>query len=143
LSRRLVPALAVIVAACRDAASSVFPETPLGRVGRDWLAAHNRAEGHAVVHFTMVNRGSGPMSGAQVDSAVYAGVKLARTLGPLVPVKVVESSDTSLAVLLTARDGGLWTARFKPVAQPSAINVDVHVTRAWVYRGGSSLESSP
>ena len=46
--RRLLPSLAFLLA-CRGGAPD-FPETPLGRVGHDWLAAHNRAEGHAAVH---------------------------------------------------------------------------------------------
>jgi hypothetical protein len=52
--------LAVLLGSCRNA-SPEFPKTPLGQVGRDWLAAHNRAEGHAAVHFTLLNRGSAAM----------------------------------------------------------------------------------
>ena len=53
---------AVALAGCRDASSSVVPETPLGQVARDWLTAHNRDEGHAMVHFTIENRGTGPIT---------------------------------------------------------------------------------
>jgi hypothetical protein len=119
----------LVLMGCRDAGSNVFPETVLGRVGRDWLAAHNRHEGHAVVHFTMVNRGAAPMSGAQMDSTVYAGVRLADSLGPLVPVKVAQSSDTLLAVDLTSRDGKIWMAEFRPAVQPSLVKVDVRVSK--------------
>jgi len=118
----------LVLFGCRDAGSAVFPETPLGVTARDWLAAHNRDEGHAVVHFTMVNRGSAPMSGAQMDSTVYAGVRLADSLGPLVPVKVERASDSLLAVLLTSKDGGRWMAEFRPVSQPGLVKVDVRVT---------------
>src|SRR5262245_10473437 len=79
---RLVLPLVLLLGSCRDR-SPDFPETPLGHVGHDWLAAHNRGEGHAVVHFTMLNRGSADMSGAQMDSAVRAGVQLAQRVGPL------------------------------------------------------------
>ena len=138
---RLALLSTLVVASCRNAGSSVFPPTPLGRMGRDWLAAHNRAEGHAIVHFTMVNRGTAPMSGAQTDSAVYAGVTLARQLGPLIPVKVLQSSDSLLAVLLRSGDGtnGEWMAQFTPARQPSPVKVIVRVGRSWTKHGGSSL----
>jgi hypothetical protein len=69
------------------------------------------------------------MSGAQMDSTVYAGVRLADSLGPLVPVKVAQSSDTLLAVDLTSRDGKIWMAEFRPVVQPSLVKVDVRVSK--------------
>ena len=69
--------LILLLGSCRGG-SPGFPETPLGHVGHDWLAAHNRGEGHAAVHFTMVNRGSAVMSGAQMDSAVRAQVEVDR-----------------------------------------------------------------
>ena len=121
----------VLLASCRDAASRVFPATPLGRMGRDWLAAHNRAEGHAVVHFTMVNRGSAPITGAQTDSIVRDGVRLAQTVGPLVPIGAWQSSDTLLSVLLHSADtaSSLWTAEFKPADQPSLVRVLVKLHR--------------
>src|SRR5215471_1790200 len=99
----------VLLLACRGGMPD-FPETPLGHIGHDWLAAHNRGEGHAVVHFTMLNRGSAAMSGAQMDSAVRAGVELARRVGPLVPVQLLYSSDTTLIMLLRSRDSSLWSA---------------------------------
>jgi len=129
----------LVLMGCRDAGSNVFPETVLGRVGRDWLAAHNRHEGHAVVHFAMVNRGTAPMSGAQMDSTVYAGVRLADSLGSLVPTKLLQSSDSLLAVNLTSNDGGTWMAEFRPAVQPSLVKVDVRIVRTWIYHGGSEF----
>jgi len=119
----------VFLLACRGGAPD-FPDTPLGHVGHDWLAAHNRAEGHAIVHFTMVNRGSAGMSGAQMDSAVHAGVQLAERVGPLVPVRLLSSSDTALIMLLRSADGSLWNGRFAQAVQPSLVKVDVQVVRA-------------
>ena len=58
---RLQLPLVLLLGSCRNG-SPAFPETPLGQVGHDWLAAHNRAEGHAAVHFTMLNRGSAAVS---------------------------------------------------------------------------------
>lgn len=124
INRTAFLVLLVAVAACRD---DMFPATPLGRAGRDWLAAHNRGEGHAMVHFTMENRGTRTMSGAQTDSAVYAGVKLAQELGPLVPVRLIYSSDTSFAVLMRSAKRGMWTAEFKSAVQPSLVKVLVRV----------------
>ena len=125
--RRLLTPLAFLFA-CRGGAPD-FPETPLGRVGHDWLAAHNRAEGHAAVHFTMLNRGSAAMSGAQTDSVVRAGVELAQRVGPLVPVRLLYSSDTALAMRLRSADGTLWSARFTPAVQPSFVKVAVELER--------------
>jgi len=119
----------VFLLACRGGAPD-FPDTPLGHVGHDWLAAHNRAEGHAIVHFTMVNRGSAGMSGAQMDSAVHAGVQLAERVGPLVPVRLLSSSDTALSMLLRSADGSLWNGRFTQAVQPSLVKVEVQVVRA-------------
>jgi hypothetical protein len=126
---RLLPSLVVLLVSCRDRAPT-FPETPLGHVGHDWLAAHNRAEGHAIVHFTTLNRGRSAMSGAQMDSVVRAGVELAQRVGPLVPVRLLHSSDTALIMLLRSADGSLWNGRFKPAVQPSLVKVDVQVNRA-------------
>jgi len=125
---RQLPSLAVLLA-CGGGAPG-FPETPLGRVGHDWLAAHNRAEGHAAVHFTMLNRGSAAMSGAQMDSAVNAGVQRAERIGRLVPVRLLYSSDTALIVQLRSADGSLWNGRFRQAVQPSLVKVDVQVDRA-------------
>ena len=125
--RRLLTPL-VCLLACRGGAPD-FPETPLGRVGHDWLAAHNRAEGHAAVHFTMLNRGSAAMSGAQTDSVVRAGVELAQRVGSLVPVRLLYSSDTALAMRLRSADGSLWSARFTPAVQPSLVKVAVELKR--------------
>jgi len=126
---RLVLPLALLLDACRDA-SPAFPETPLGHVGHEWLAAHNRAEGHAVVHFTMLNRGSAGMSGAQMDSAVHAGVQLAQRVGPLTPARLLVSTDTMLVMLLRSADDSLWGARFTPAVQPSIVKIDVDINRA-------------
>ena len=125
----LVLPLILLLGSCRGA-SPGFPETPLGHVGHDWLAAHNRGEGHAAVHFTMGNRGSAAMSGAQMDSAVRAQVQLAQRVGPLVPVRLLASSDTMLVMLLRSADDSLWSARFTRVAQPALTKVDVEVNRA-------------
>ena len=125
--RRLLPSL-IFLLACRGGAPS-FPETALGRAGHDWLAAHNRAEGHAVVHFTMVNRGTAVMSGAQMDSAVHAGVQLAERVGRLVPVRLLYSSDTTLVMLLRSADSSVWSARFTRAVQPSLVKVAVELKR--------------
>ena len=92
-----------------------------------------------MVHFTMVNRGSAPMTGAQMDSTVYAGVKLAQSLGPLRPVKVLQSSDTLLVVDLRTTKGEAWMAQFRPAVQPSLVKVAVSVGRPSVVQSGSSL----
>ena len=138
-ARRVLP-LILLLGSCRDG-SPGFPETLLGHVGHDWLAAHNRGEGHAVVHFTMVNRGSAAMSGAQMDSAVRAGVQFAQRVGPLVPARVLYSSDTMLVMLLRSRDDSLWSARFTPVAQPGLVKVGVEVSR--VHAGDGKLVAYP
>ena len=80
-----------------------------------------------MVHFTMVNRGTAPMSGGQTDSAVYAGVKLAQELGPLVPVKLLYASDTSVTVLLRSTNRGTWKAEFTSAVQPSLVKVLVRM----------------
>ena len=126
---RLALPLLLLVGSCRQGQAD-FPETPLGHVGHDWLAAHNRGEGHAVVHFTMLNRGNGGMSGAQMDSAVRAEVQLAQRVGRLVPVRLLVSSDSMLVMLLRSTDDSLWSARFTPAAQPGLVKVDVEVNRA-------------
>ena len=140
VARRSLLPLVLLFGACR-AGSPGFPETPLGYVGHDWLAAHNRGEGHAVVHFTMVNRGSGGMSGAQMDSAVRAGVQFAQRVGPLVPVRLLYSSDTMLVMLLRSRDDSLWAARFTPMAQPGLVKVAVDVSPA--HAGDGKLVAYP
>jgi hypothetical protein len=126
-AERLVLLSTVLLVSCRDAGSSLFPSTPLGELGVAWLAAHNRAEGHAMVHFTMVNRGTAPMNGAQTDSAVYAGVKLAQELGPLVPIKLLYASDTSVTILLRSANRGMWRAEFTSAVQPSLVKVRVRM----------------
>ena len=125
--RCLLPPLAFLLA-CRGGPPG-FPETPLGRVGHDWLAAHNRAEGHAAVHFTMLNRGSAVMTGAQMDSAVHASVQLAERVGPLVLVRLLYSSDTTLVMLLRSADRSVWSVRFTRAVQPSLVKVAVDVDR--------------
>ena len=119
----------VLLIGCRDARSAVIPETSLGSAAKAWLFAHNQGDGHAMVHFTLENRGSAPMNGAQVDSTVYDGVRFARELGPVELVKLLRSTDASLSVLLRATDGDLWTAEFTPAAQPSPVRVSVVVSR--------------
>ena len=124
----LTPLIVAFLLACRGGAPS-FPETPLGHVGHDWLAAHNRAEGHAFVHFTMLNRGSAAMSGAQMDSTVHAGVQRAERIGHLVPVRLLFSSDTTVVMLLRAADRSVWSARFTQAVQPSLVKVAVELER--------------
>jgi hypothetical protein len=119
--------LSIATFGCRNA---VVPDTPLGRVAADWLAAHNRGEGHAAVHYTLTHQGTLKMTGAQVDSVVYESVRFARAVGPFEPVRLLESSDTSLAILLRSRSSGEFTARFKPVVQPALLQVAVHIDRA-------------
>jgi hypothetical protein len=70
------------------------------------------------------------MNGAQMDSAVRAGVQFAERVGPLVPVRLLVSSDSMLVMLLRSANDSLWSARFTPVAQPGLVKVDVEVTRA-------------
>lgn len=119
----------VSLLSCEDRHSSVLPATPLGRFAVDWLAAHNRAEAHAMVHFTLVHQGTVRMTGAQVDSAVLDGVKFARAVGRLVPLTLLQSSDTALAVLLRAANADTMTAVFTPVTQPNVAQVLVRVER--------------
>jgi hypothetical protein len=132
LGRRftILPALCAAVGSpgCRD--DAVIPDTALGQVASDWLAAHNRAEGHAAVHFTLTHQGTLRMSGAQVDSAVYASVNFAQSVGPFAPVRLLQSSDTSLTILMRSRSAGDFTARFTPVVQPAQSQVAVYVERA-------------
>ncbi len=124
----LTPLIVAFLLACRGAAPS-FPETPVGRMGHDWLAAHNRAEGHAFVHFTILNRGTASMSGAQMDSTVHAGVQRAERVGHLVPVRLLYSSDTTVVMLLRSADSTVWSARFTQAAQPSLVKVAVELKR--------------
>jgi hypothetical protein len=124
----IMTASCIALVSCRDGAA--VPDTPLGHVATDWLAAHNRAEGHAAVHYTLTHQGELKMTGAQVDSAVYASVTFAQAVGPFVPVRVLESSDTALALLLRSRSSGEFTARFKPAVQPALLQVAVQIDRA-------------
>jgi hypothetical protein len=119
----------MLLLGCRDAASAVLPETSLGAAAKAWLFAHNQGNGHAMVHFTVANRGNAPMNGVKLDSIVYDGVRFARELGPVELVKLLRSTDASLSVLLRATDGNLWTAEFTPAAQPSPVRVRVVVSR--------------
>ena len=116
----------MVVTSCRD---RVIPATPLGKLAAGWIHAHNEGDGHALVHFTLVNRGSAPMNGAQVDSAVYDGVRFAKQVGPLEPVKLLQSTDTSVVVILRSNIGDEWKARFTSSTQPSQVKMLVHVSR--------------
>ena len=107
-----------------------FPTRRSVAPGADWLFAHNRGEGHAMVHFTVENRGSVAMSGAQTDSTVYSGVKLAKEVGPLVAVKMLFTSDTLLTVLLRSKDSATWKAQFRAAPQPSFVKVAVRIDRS-------------
>ena len=129
--RLVIGAMGFAAVSCRDAASRVFPDTPLGQTGRDWLAAHNRAEGHAAVHFTLGNRGSAPVSGAETDSLVRASVRFAQSAGRLVPERLLYSTDTALAVLLRSEDTASrkWTIRLRPAVQPNTVKVQIEIGR--------------
>ena len=120
----------VLLIGCRDASSAVIPETSLGSAAKAWLFAHNQGDGHAMVHFTLENRGSAPMNGAQVDSTVYDGVRFAREVGPVQAVELLQSGDSVLSVLLRSKNGDVWRAQFTPAAQPSPVRVRVEVSRA-------------
>ena len=126
--RSVALALSVVLVSCRDAASAVVPRTALGEFAKEWLFAHNQGDGHAMVHYTLGNRGAAGMSGAQVDSTVYDGVRFAKAVGPLTPTALVESSDSSLTIQLRTEKGDAWTARFTPAVQPSAVRVRVAVS---------------
>ena len=121
-------ALSVVLVSCRDAASAVVPRTTLGAFAKEWLFAHNQGDGHAMVHYALGNRGTAGMSGAQVDSAVYDGVRFASAVGPLTPTALIESSDSLLTIRLRSEKGDAWTARFTSAAQPSAVRVRVAVS---------------
>jgi hypothetical protein len=60
---------------------------------------------------------------------VFASVRFAESTGRLTPVELSYATDTAVAVLLRAKDGGLWTARFTPAVQPALVKVAVEVTR--------------
>ena len=122
--------VSVVLVGCRDAGSVVIPETSLGSAAKAWLFAHNQGDGHAMVHFTLENRGSAPVNGAQVDSMVYDGVRFAREVGPVEPVELLQSGDSVLSVLLRSKNGDVWKAQFTPAAQPSPVRVRVEVSRA-------------
>jgi len=122
--------VSVVVVGCRDAGSVVIPETSLGSAAKAWLFAHNQGDGHAMVHFTLENRGIAPVNGAQVDSMVYDGVRFAREVGPVEPVEVLQSGDSLLSVLLRSKNGTVWKAQFTPAVQPSPVRVRVEVSHA-------------
>lgn len=128
--RSIALALSVLAVSCRDAASAVVPRTALGAFAKEWLFAHNQGDGHAMVHYTMGNRGTAGMSGAQVDSTVYEGVQFAKAVGPLTPTSLVESTDSSLTIQLRSETGDTWTARFTPAPQPSPVRIRVAVGRS-------------
>ena len=107
----------------------MLPGTSLGTFAKEWLFAHNQGDGHAMVHYTMGNRGTAPMTGAQSDSAVYEGVKFAQAVGPLTPTERLESTDSTLAILLRSAKGEVWKARFTPAPQPNPVRVRVVVSR--------------
>lgn len=118
-----------MLASCSDAGSGVLPATLLGVFAKEWLFAHNQGDGHAMVHYTLGNRGAAQLSGAQIDSTVYDGVKFAQAVGALTPTQVIESSDSSLAILATSVKGEVWKAQFTRATQPSPVRVRVEVSR--------------
>jgi hypothetical protein len=120
----------LLLIGCRDASSAVIPETSLGSAAKAWLFAHNQGDGHAMVHFTLENRGTAPVNGAQVDSTVYDGVRFAREVGPVQAVELLQSGDSVLSVLLRSKNGDVWKAQFTPAVQPSPVRVRVEVSRA-------------
>jgi hypothetical protein len=128
--RVVIIALCCVTTACRDTATAIVPPTPLGTAAKAWIFAHNRGDGHAMVHFTLRNRGRAAMNGAQVDSTVFDGVRFSKTVGPLTATAVTASSDSLLTLQLRAEDGARWTAKFTPAEQPSAVRVRVDVAPA-------------
>lgn len=131
-SRLRISRVAIVIAAfgCGDAASKIVPSTPLGESAKAWLFAHNRGDGHALVHYTLGNRGTGALNGAQFDSTVFDGVQFSKTVGPLAPTSLVESTDSTLTIALRSERGESWTARFTPTIQPSAVRVRVVISRS-------------
>jgi len=121
--------MAIVAATACTGRSRVFPQTPLGKLAADWLFAHNEGDGHAMVHFTLVNRGAAPMNGAEVDSAVYDGVRFAKQVGRLDPIQLVEATDTAVVVILRSKIGDEWKARFTAAPQPNQVRMVVHVSR--------------
>ncbi len=80
-----------------------------------------------MVHFTMRNRGTVTMNGAQIDSTVFDGVQFSKTVGRLVADSIVESSDSVLTLSLRSANGAIWLARFTAAEQPSTVQVRVSV----------------
>lgn len=118
----------VLLLGCRDPASSVIPATPLGRFASAWLAANNRGDAHALVHFASEHQGGTKMTGFQSDSALAEGLRFARQQGRLVPIQLLHSSDTSLAVLLHSDSTGDLKAVFRPAPQPNVAQVLLEVS---------------
>jgi hypothetical protein len=115
---------------CRDGASSVIPSSPLGRYASAWLLANNRGNAHALAHFILGSRGSLRMSAFQQDSALGEALGFAKRQGRLVAIRLLYTSDTSLAVLLHSDSTGTLRAVFRPAPQPNVAQVIVEVSRA-------------
>jgi hypothetical protein len=120
----------ILLLNCRDEASSVIPSSPLGRYASAWLLANNRGNAHALVHFIMGSQGSLRMSAFQQDSALREALGFARQQGRLVAIRLLSTSDTSLAVLLHSDSTGTLRAVFRPAPQPNVAQVIVELSPA-------------
>jgi hypothetical protein len=117
----------VLLPACRDAASSVIPTTPLGQFATAWLRAHNLGGAHALLHFMLTHPGRVQMTPSQEDSALQESVRVAQRQGKLVPIRLVHSSDTALAIIVRSDSAGMLQAVFRPARQPNLAQVVVEV----------------
>jgi hypothetical protein len=120
----------VLLLNCRDVGSSVIPSTPLGRFASAWLLANNRGNVHALVHFASEHEGSVKMAPSEQDSALWEALRFAHEQGWLVPVRLLHTSDTSLAILLRSDSSGVLKAVFRLVPQPNTAQVSVEVSHA-------------
>jgi hypothetical protein len=118
----------ILLLGCQDAGSSVIPSTPLGRFASAWLLANNRGNVHALVHFASEHEGTVKMAPSQQDSALWEALRFANSQGRLVPVQLLHTSDTSLAILLRSDSTGIFKAVFRPVPQPNTTQVSVEIS---------------
>lgn len=118
-----------LLGGCSPRQAPVIPDTALGKTATEWLFAHNRGDGHAVVHFTTRNRGGRRMSPAEEDSTVLAGVTASKQIGHLTPTAVVVSSDALLVLRMQSDSTGVWQVRFSPAPPTSTVRVRVQAER--------------
>jgi hypothetical protein len=117
----------VLLSACRDAASSTIPATPLGRFAKAWLRANNLGGAHALLHFMLEYPGRVRMTPSQQDSALQESVRLAQRQGTLVPIRLLYSTDTALAIIVRSDSAGMLKAVFRPARQPNPAQVVVEL----------------